>query len=66
MTHGPLDMPNLSHEIIVMIINAGQTCTVNYSECAIQIVPTLKKVQHIQKPTSIKYDILQITFCFIQ
>ena len=62
---GAFDMPTLPHEITIMIINAGQKCTVSYSDRMCDSnSPNSEKYGVLKEPTPIKWDVLKITFLF--
>ena len=60
--HGAFDMPNLPHEIAIMIIiNGGQKCIVSYSHRMCDSNSPEKNTAYYRM-TPIKSDILKITF----
>ena len=63
--------PNLSHAIIVMIINTGQICAVNVSDrprmCHLYCLSWKKNVTYYKEKTSSeKIQCIKDNFCFIQ
>ena len=63
LTRCAFDMPNLPHEITIMIVKSGQKYTVSYSDkmCDSNSPDSEKNLWRLKNPTQIKYDVLKIT-----